>query len=157
MSKALFFLTVILSFLLFLLITQKAGGQTRAEIEETVTASALEHGVDPDLAMAIMEVESSGNPKAVGALGERGLFQLRPEFYPQAATADVPYHVDTAVRSLSRMRTLCGPAFGDAFFLCHNTGVAGARKLQNVRATRYYKKVTKIYNERKAQAKHARR
>lgn len=45
---------------------------------------SLQMGFDPNMAIAIAQYESSLNPKAVGAIGEVGLFQLRPEFYAES-------------------------------------------------------------------------
>ena len=41
-------------------------------------ASASAHAITPGQVEAVIQVESSGNPKAIGRLGERGLLQFFP-------------------------------------------------------------------------------
>ena len=43
---------------------------------EIVQAAALRWGVSPQLAHALVDCESDYRPRAIGAAGERGLFQL---------------------------------------------------------------------------------
>src|SRR4029450_13161498 len=50
------------------------------EVESLVVRTALERGVDPYLALAIVEQESGGDPRAVGDHGHSvGLFQLHDQ------------------------------------------------------------------------------
>src|SRR5207249_9971312 len=46
--------------------------------DDLVEASARRQQVDPRLARAVMQTESSGRPDAVSPAGARGLFQLMP-------------------------------------------------------------------------------
>lgn len=43
-----------------------------------VAQAAQQYGVPPQLAMSVMNAESSGNPRAVSPVGAQGLFQLMP-------------------------------------------------------------------------------
>ena len=43
-----------------------------------LTATSLGYAVTPGQVEAVIQVESSGNPKAIGRLGERGLLQFFP-------------------------------------------------------------------------------
>lgn len=47
-------------------------------LEVLVRSIALEEGLDPDLAAAVVSVESNWDPNAVSKAGARGLFQLMP-------------------------------------------------------------------------------
>lgn len=44
----------------------------------SVVATANKYGVDPNLALSVMQVESGGNPSRVSSAGAIGLFQLMP-------------------------------------------------------------------------------
>jgi soluble lytic murein transglycosylase-like protein len=55
--------------------TSKDSGSYRGLVEQY----ASQHGVDPDLVSAVIEVESGGNPRAVSHKGAAGLMQIMPE------------------------------------------------------------------------------
>jgi hypothetical protein len=63
----------------------------RAAHVALVRREAAKQGLPPDLADAVAYVESSYNPEAVGAVGEVGLMQIRPE-----TAAMLGYKGDTA-------------------------------------------------------------
>lgn len=46
---------------------------------EAIRRAAGEYGVSEELMLCLCEAESNFDPKAVGALGERGLFQFMPD------------------------------------------------------------------------------
>lgn len=43
-----------------------------------ITAWAVAHGLDPNIAATIMQIESCGDPQAVSSAGAQGLFQVMP-------------------------------------------------------------------------------
>jgi soluble lytic murein transglycosylase-like protein len=50
----------------------------RARYEELIVTTALEHGLDPELIKAVIEVESNFNSTAISPKGAVGLMQLLP-------------------------------------------------------------------------------
>lgn len=129
--------------------TSKAdAARATPEQELMVIEEAVKHGVDPDMALAIIEVESNFNAKAVGALGEVGLFQLRKEFHGVAASFDERTNVEGGVKYLSTLFATCQPKYGDAWIICYNQGPY-AKKLKHPKLNKYYKRVTALYEARK--------
>lgn len=117
-----------------------AHAQTRQEIITTITLASIAGGVDPDVAIAIATVESGLNPKARGALGEVGVFQLRPEFH-NVVPGSPNHNVLIGVAYLVQLKTKFSPKYGDAWFVLFNYGPNKPPK--NPRDTKYYRKVTK--------------
>lgn len=102
------------------LIASIGNAQTKAEVEKTIREMAVDHGIDPDLAVAIAEVESGLNPNAVGQLGELGVFQLRPEFH-DVRRGDKRHNVKVAMRYMNQLMKDCAH-YGSAWFVCWNLG-----------------------------------
>lgn len=129
--------------LLFVLLSACTSFAHEAEIMEV----ASEYGVDPQLAVAIAVVESGMNPEARGALGEVGLFQLRPEFHP-VVEGDPSHNIKVAIRYLAYVKERCAPIYGDAWFICYNTGPHRKERLTRPHEFPYYKKVRRIADVR---------
>lgn len=137
-------LILLFTFLMGMLVASKAVAQ-EAELEQIIRETASIHGLNPDLAVAIATVESRLNPKAVGSLGEIGLFQLRPEFH-KVTKGNVRANVTIAVRYLVQLKRRCA-AYEDAFFVCFNYG--HVRKLRYPRLFPYYKKVQLVLEQKR--------
>jgi hypothetical protein len=56
--------------------TSASKTQLHPKIEELIRSTASKYGVEPDLAVKIVIVESGGNPNAVSSTGAIGLFQI---------------------------------------------------------------------------------
>lgn len=110
-------------------------------VDQAIDAAAFKHKLDPALLHAIAQVESNKNPRAVGSVGEVGLFQLRPEFH-HGASFDPVRNADQAARYLAslKVKPRC-KAYGRAWFVCHNTGPSRKIPLANPTEFIYYKKV----------------
>jgi soluble lytic murein transglycosylase-like protein len=113
---------------------------TADQVDAAILQASLESGVDHDLLRAIATVESNRNAKAIGGLGEVGLFQLRPEFFGGAASTDPIVNATTAAKYLAKLKRQCA-SYGKAFFVCHNTGAFRKQKLKRPTEFVYYKKV----------------
>lgn len=150
-NKLYFIFLYAIVLLLTLIITMNDAVAGEEKYGKLIREAALEHGIDPDLALAIAEVESKFNPNAVGALGEIGIFQLRPEFHAVTA-GDVRGNARTAMAYLNTIRRPCAHKYGDGFWVCYNRG-PNSKKVEKIETLPYYKKVKAAYNARKA--KHA--
>ncbi len=132
------YLVIIFATLLLTALTSEAAETTEALVKRT----AVKYNIDPDLALAIMEVESGGNPHAIGTKGELGLYQLHPRYHT-GATFDVDRNIYLGIRYLARCRATCGKRFGSAFFVCFNRGPS--TKIREPKKTEYYRRVTAAY------------
>lgn len=115
-------------------------GLTKTEVSSVIETVALQKGWDPVLLKAIAHVESSMNPKAVGKIGELGLFQMRPEFHAVKPNMNVKEQTLAAIKHLEEVKQRCG----DRFLQCWNMGTTKALS-KGYKHTRYEKKVANAY------------
>jgi hypothetical protein len=116
----------------------RAHAETKEEVTATIRETAITYGVDPSLALAIAEVESGLNPKAVGALGELGVFQLRPEYHGKNLQ-ELKRNSEVAMRYLVEIKAACAD-YGEAYFICWNLG-PNYRRLKHPTRFEYFKRV----------------
>lgn len=122
----------------------------------TVMISTARADVDPVLVQAVIDVESSGNPKARGPFGEIGLMQLSPKAFPQYKARilfDPAINVRLGTEHLNKMKALCEdklsmPGHPYTFVICYNQGPT--RTPRHPELHPYYKKVMKAYQRRLA-------
>lgn len=69
----------------------------------SVVSAAQAAGVDPNLALAVMQQESGGNPGAISGSGAVGLFQLMPSSFPGVNINDPITNIDTGVGYLAQL------------------------------------------------------
>lgn len=76
----------------------------RSAVERVVALAERHFPVDPALLLAIVGIESSWRPWAVGSLGEVGLCQVRPDLHGATATqlADPAVNIRVAAKVLRR-------------------------------------------------------
>lgn len=108
-------------------------------LEEVAEDAAVRHGIRPEIVKAIITVESSWNPDAVGALGEVGLLQMRPEFHPAVIQSGPEEQIELGVRYLAYVKGHCIGDYGHAWFVCFNAGPFHRYKAPT--KTPYYNKV----------------
>ena len=73
---------------------------------------SAEHGIDPNLAATVMQIESCGNPSARSVAGAAGLFQVMPYHFQAYEDAYDPN--TNALRGLDYLRRSLERANGDA-------------------------------------------
>ncbi len=118
-----------------------------------IIAWSNEHGLDPDIAATIMQIESCGDPQALSHAGAHGLFQVMPFHFE---TGEDMFDPNTnAFRGLSFYAYVLGLTNGDVgLALAGYNG--GPRAALNGASSwlpetqRYYKWGTGIYEEAKA-------
>ena len=79
---------------------------------DSITRWAAASNLDPNLAAAVMQIESCGDPRATSRAGAMGLFQVMPYHF---ATGENPYAPDTnALRGLGYLKRSLDAAGGNA-------------------------------------------
>lgn len=133
-------------------IGSSAFAESKKEIVETIRGEAMEIGIDADFAVAVATVESSLNPKAVGDLGEIGLFQLRPEYH-DVRKGQTRHNIRVALNYLKDIKAKWEPKVGRAWFVMYNCGPEKPPKLFRERPTetKYFKKVMRELGRIKVQ------
>jgi soluble lytic murein transglycosylase-like protein len=128
-----------------------AGGSLR----EVAAAAARRHGLDPDLVMAVVSVESGFRPEAVSPKGALGLMQLMPGTAASLGVEDAfdpAQNLDGGARHLGQLLALYGGDLRRAL-AAYNAGQGAVERHGGVppyRETRaYVKKVLERYQEKK--------
>ena len=128
-----------------------AGGNLR----DLAAAAARRHGLDPELVMAVVSVESGFRPQAVSPKGAQGLMQLMPRTASSLGVADAldpAQNLDGGTRHLGQLLTLYGGDLVRAL-AAYNAGEGAVDRHGGVppyRETRaYVKKVLEQYRGEK--------
>jgi soluble lytic murein transglycosylase-like protein len=128
-----------------------AGSDLRALASEV----ARRHGLDPDLVLAVVGVESGFRPEAVSPRGAQGLMQLMPTTAGALGVADAldpEQNLDGGVRHLGALLTLYGGDLARAL-AAYNAGEGAVARHGGVppyKETRaYVKKVLARYKDSK--------
>jgi soluble lytic murein transglycosylase-like protein len=131
-----------------------ASASAATDLRRLAAEAALRHGLDPDLVLAVVAVESGFRKEAVSPKGARGLMQLMPATAASLGVADVhdpAQNLDGGTRHLGDLiarydgdlkRALAAYNAGEGAVLRHG----GVPPYPETRA--YVKKVLKRYRER---------
>ena len=131
---------------LYIFQTCSAGAsEVSPKILHAVNKAADKYNFDPNLILAIIEVESNFNVKALGKAGEIGLMQLHPRYFSNIPQGIVG-NIDMGVKYLAYTRKHCSHKNGIEFVTCYNRGTK--RKLSKPKLTPYYRKVVNAYYKR---------
>lgn len=149
LAECFIFILCLLALIIILVMSASAEAQTRHQIELMIKDAALANNIDPKLAIAIAQVESGLNPKAVGGLGERGTFQLRPEYHKHVE-GDTRANIFTAVAYLAEVKRLCEPKYGEAWLIGYNLGPHYQKPIRYPTLFPYFLKVKRAMNDQLA-------
>jgi Transglycosylase SLT domain len=126
-----------------------------ADIRTLAIQAAERHGLDPDLVLAVVAVESSFRPEAQSPKGAQGLMQLMPATAADLGVKnafDPAENLDGGSRHLGALLTLYGGDLTRAL-AAYNAGVGAVQRNKGVppyRETReYVRKVLKQYKPAK--------
>jgi hypothetical protein len=126
------------------------------DLRDLAAAAARRHGLDPELVMAVVSVESGFRPQAVSPKGARGLMQLMPKTASSLGVSDAfdpAQNLDGGTRHLGQLLTLYGGDLARAL-AAYNAGEGAVLRHGGVppyRETRAY--VTKVLEQYREQKK----
>ena len=110
-----------------------------AYLKGIILAAAAKYNVCPYTIAALAKVESGFRPEAIGAIGEQGLLQLRPEYFGSAGNLfDPRTNVFTAAKHLSKVKQHCPHQEFQSFVVCFNLGVRGASQIKEPLKQTYF-------------------
>jgi soluble lytic murein transglycosylase-like protein len=123
------------------------------DLKALAVSAARRHGLDPDLVLAVVSVESSFRPRAVSPKGAQGLMQLMPKTASALGVEDPldpAQNLDGGARHLGSLLTLYGGDVRKAL-AAYNAGEGAVARHGGVppyRETRaYVKKVLELYED----------
>jgi soluble lytic murein transglycosylase-like protein len=129
------------------------------DLREIAALTARRHGLEPELVIAVVAVESGFRPQAVSPKGARGLMQLMPKTAESLGVEDAfdpEQNLDGGVRHLGQLLTLYNGDVERAL-AAYNAGEGAVHRHGGVppyHETRaYVKKVLERYRARGAQKK----
>jgi soluble lytic murein transglycosylase-like protein len=136
-------------------VVDEIAGPAGSELRALAVATARRHGLDPELVLAVVSVESGFHPEAVSPRGARGLMQLMPGTARSLGVEDAfdpEQNLDGGTRHLGALLSLYGGDVERAL-AAYNAGegaVARHGGIPPFRETReYVKKVLERYEKAK--------
>ena len=126
------------------------------DIRALAIAAAQRHGLDPNLVLAVVSVESAFKPDAVSHKGAQGLMQLMPATAKELGVTDAldpAQNLDGGTRYLRQLVAMYGGDLGKAL-AAYNAGPGAVKRHRGVppyRETHHYiAKVLKRYERARA-------
>ena len=123
----------------------------RGEIEQLVLRLAPQYAVDPQLALAVISVESAFNPAAVSPKNAQGLMQLIPETAERFGVRKVFSSVENIKGGLAYLRWLLAFFQGDVplVLAAYNAGERAVEKYRGIppypETRNYVRRITSVY------------
>jgi soluble lytic murein transglycosylase-like protein len=113
-------------------------------IEGMIVTYSYLIGFNPDVSLAVAQVESNLNPNAIGTKGEIGLYQLMPQFVDKKHNLkDIRTNIYLGISKLKEEQNNCKHKNDLDFLVCYNMGRTGANKIKHPSKFSYVKKVKK--------------
>lgn len=119
------------------------GNYDKEYIKQMVTVEANRIGIPSTIALAVVHVESAFNPRAIGPVGELGLFQLRVKRF-EAKYFRIDINIREGLRRLNYWKYHCPLQNGFEYVICYNQG---GRQPKHPKLHPYYKKIVKAMHE----------
>lgn len=126
-------------------------------IEDIVSKTSKAYGIDPDLIMAVMKVESNFNPQLVSPKGAMGLMQLMPGTADEMGVSD-PFDVEENITGgVKYLRYLSEKYKGnlELILAAYNAGPAVVDRYGGIPPYKetqdYVKKVLSVYKKFKVE------
>ena len=136
-------------------VLDEVGDPATGDLRELAATAARRHGLDPELVMAVVSVESSFRPRAVSPKGAQGLMQLMPGTARSLGVADAldpAQNLDGGARHLGQLLELYGGDLVRAL-AAYNAGQGAVQRHGGVPPYRetqtYVKKVLDRYQGKK--------
>lgn len=100
--------------------------------------------IDPAVTKAVIKVESSGRPFAIGrSHQEIGLMQIRDKYVPESSIQlfNPCTNVMRGTQILGQLKADCKMCIDKVYVNYYNLGITGGKKLRHPRLWKYHKKV----------------
>lgn len=103
---------------------------------------------DPATAVAVAYQESKLDNEAVGALGELGVMQIRPEFVSisNEDLKNVVINITTGISLLKEAKEKCNNKTDLNYLVCYNMGISRGNEIKFPHKNEYVKSVTNLRN-----------
>jgi soluble lytic murein transglycosylase-like protein len=113
----------------------------------TILNASILYQVDPYTIAAVIKTESEWNTMAVGKHGEKGLMQLRPQYFGISKRGEELHNpiinIHKGTSYLKEVREACKKKLDKGWLVCYNRGVAGGTKVAQPSKDKYVLTVKK--------------
>ena len=127
---------------------------TKAAIIAIITLQAPKYGIEPELALAVVEHESKFNVKATSPVGAIGLFQIMASSQPSYSKEQIRHpatNIKLGLKMLAEYKKSCVHRDRLNWLVCYNYGPANAKKVKYPEKFPYVKKISEILRRIKAE------
>lgn len=117
---------------------------TKIAIIKLITYYSLIYGIQPEISISVVEVESQFRPSVVGITGDVGLFQLQPASFPQYSIKqlkDPKLNIELGIKYLAKMKKECNHKKNNEWLVCYNFGKRNAKKVKHPELFPYVLKI----------------